>query len=58
MYLCTLSSAIAAYLAKGQPLPRAVQEAREYFVQSLSLGKDYTLGQGHGPVHHFYAWWS
>lgn len=55
---CTLSSAIATYLAQGQSLEKAVQLAREYLIQALSSGKDYALGQGHGPVHHFYAWWS
>ncbi len=55
---CTLSSAIAAHLARGQSLEKAVQLAREYLTQALSLGKDYALGRGHGPVHHFYAWWS
>lgn len=55
---CTLSSAIAACLAQGQSLEKAVQGAREYLIGALSSGKDYTLGQGHGPVHHFYAWWS
>ncbi len=55
---CTLSSAIAAYLARGKSLEKAVQLAREYLIQALSSGKDYALGQGHGPVHHLHAWWS
>jgi len=55
---CTLSSAITAYLAKGQPLEKATQLAREYLIGALSSGKDYRLGQGHGPLQHFYNWWS
>lgn len=54
---CTLSSAVAAYLAKGFSVPEAVSHARDYLVHALDMGSNYTLGKGYGPVHHFYNWW-
>lgn len=48
---CTLSSAIAVYLAKGYPLYEAVQEAKNYVRDALSTGLD--LGKGSGPLNHF-----
>ena len=47
---CTLSSAIAANLAKGYPLDTAVQRAKEYISGALSAMLD--LGQGNGPMNH------
>ncbi|SDJ92688.1 hydroxymethylpyrimidine/phosphomethylpyrimidine kinase [Catalinimonas alkaloidigena] len=55
---CTLSSAIAAFLARGVSLEAAVPQARSYLTQALQAGSQYALGHGHGPVHHFHAWWS
>ncbi|WP_234735065.1 bifunctional hydroxymethylpyrimidine kinase/phosphomethylpyrimidine kinase [Tellurirhabdus bombi] len=55
---CTLSSAIAAGLAKGLPMPAAVDAAKTYLTAALKAGADYTLGHGHGPVHHFYNSWN
>jgi hydroxymethylpyrimidine/phosphomethylpyrimidine kinase len=54
---CTLSSAIAAHLARGLPMTEAVREAKEYLGRALQAGADLTLGRGHGPVHHFHGWW-
>lgn len=54
---CTLSSAIASGLAKGQSLPRAVGLAKEYITGAISAGSRYTIGRGHGPLHHFYQFW-
>lgn len=54
---CTLSSAIAAFLAKGMVLPEAVRLAKAYVSQALSAGAEIITGHGHGPVHHFHAWW-
>ncbi len=54
---CTLSSAIAAYLAQGYDLPEAVRRAKSYITQALEAGATYQLGRGHGPVHHFYNFW-
>ena len=47
---CTLSSAIAANLAKGETLGKAVQNAKEYISGALAAGLD--LGQGSGPMDH------
>ena len=54
---CTLSSAIAAFLARGIDLPEAAARAKKYLSQALQAGAGVTVGKGHGPVHHFYAWW-
>jgi hydroxymethylpyrimidine/phosphomethylpyrimidine kinase len=54
---CTLSSAIAAYLARGYPISEAVAKAKDYITQALKAGAEYRLGHGHGPVHHFWAHW-
>lgn len=51
---CTLSSAIAAVLAKGNPLPKAVEMAKNYVNGALESGKDVNTGQGNGPLNHFY----
>lgn len=51
---CTLSSAIATYLAKGLELENAVRNAIAYIHSAIESGKDYKLGKGHGPVDHFY----
>lgn len=50
---CTLSSAIATYLARRCTLPDAIKQAKHYLHQALLNGKDYQLGHGHGPVNHF-----
>ena len=52
---CTFASAIAAFLARGEPLPEAVGRAKEYLTEALR--HSYPIGQGHGPVHHFYRFW-
>ena len=52
---CTFASAIAAYLARGEPLAEAVGQAKEYLTEALR--RAYPIGGGHGPVHHFHRWW-
>lgn len=47
---CTLSSAIAANLAKGFSLPEAVKKAKKYISGALAYGLD--LGSGSGPMNH------
>jgi hydroxymethylpyrimidine/phosphomethylpyrimidine kinase len=47
---CTLSSAIASYLARGYELPRAVEAAKHYLTRALAA--DVRLGKGSGPVNH------
>jgi hydroxymethylpyrimidine/phosphomethylpyrimidine kinase len=54
---CTLSSAVAAYLARGLRLEAAVERARAYVQRAIEAGARYRLGKGHGPVHHFHAVW-
>lgn len=49
---CTLSSAIACYLAQGRDLESAVQEARSYVHRALTHGAHVTTGSGHGPLNH------
>ncbi|HET9226299.1 MAG TPA: bifunctional hydroxymethylpyrimidine kinase/phosphomethylpyrimidine kinase [Thermoanaerobaculia bacterium] len=49
---CTLSSAIAARLARGEELPRAVGGAIEYLQGAMKAA--YPLGSGHGPVDHLW----
>lgn len=55
---CTLSSAIAALLARGRPLPAAVAEAKQWLGQAIAAGRELGIGRGKGPVHHFHALWS
>ena len=52
---CTLSSAIAAFLALGKDLPQAVQLARTYVRAALLAGADVQTGHGYGPVNHGFA---
>jgi hydroxymethylpyrimidine/phosphomethylpyrimidine kinase len=54
---CTLSSAIASYMAKGRDIEAAVQKAKTFMNQAIAAGAAYQLGHGHGPVHHFFQWW-
>ncbi|NDP64885.1 bifunctional hydroxymethylpyrimidine kinase/phosphomethylpyrimidine kinase [Polaromonas sp.] len=52
---CTLSSAIAAYLALGASLPDAVQQARNFVREALQAGAQVFTGKGSGPLNHGYA---
>lgn len=52
---CTLSSAIASYLALGYDSEQAVRAAKFYISRALEAGAFVTTGRGHGPVNHFYA---
>jgi hydroxymethylpyrimidine/phosphomethylpyrimidine kinase len=54
---CTLSSAIAALLARGLPLRAAVREAKAYVTAAIRAADRLRVGHGHGPVHHFHALW-
>ncbi|MBN8919358.1 MAG: bifunctional hydroxymethylpyrimidine kinase/phosphomethylpyrimidine kinase [Rhizobiales bacterium] len=54
---CTLSSAIAAGLARGLDLVEAVREAKDYVTAAIGAANRLHIGSGHGPVHHFHAWW-
>ena len=52
---CTLSSAIASYLALGESLDHAVAKARSYILQAIAQGADVYTGAGHGPLNHGFA---
>jgi hydroxymethylpyrimidine kinase/phosphomethylpyrimidine kinase len=52
---CTLASAIASYLALGEPVREAVRLARDYLEGALINA--YPVGRGQGPVNHFWQWW-
>jgi hydroxymethylpyrimidine/phosphomethylpyrimidine kinase len=54
---CTLSSAIAAGLAKGLELKAAVQNAKVYVAGAIAAADELKVGCGHGPVHHFHEIW-
>jgi hydroxymethylpyrimidine/phosphomethylpyrimidine kinase len=54
---CTLSAAVAAGLAKGLDLMQAVREAKDYVTAAIGAADQLAVGSGHGPVHHFHAWW-
>ena len=54
---CTLSSAIAAGLAHGFDLLRAVAHAKAYVSEAIARADALVIGSGHGPVHHFHAIW-
>lgn len=55
---CTLSSAIAAGLAKGLPLHDAVREAKAYVTAAIAAAERLNIGHGPGPLHHFHQFWS
>lgn len=54
---CTLSSAVAAFLAHGLSLNDAVRRAKDYIESAIAAGAHYEVGKGHGPVHHFFKFW-
>lgn len=54
---CTLSSAIAAGLAKGLALDTAITQAHDYLQGAILAADDLNIGQGHGPLHHFHRVW-
>lgn len=58
---CSLSSAIAALLpqraAAFRPVETAVRDARTWLMGAIAAAGELSVGQGHGPVHHFHALW-
>lgn len=52
---CTLAAAIAARLAHGDAVPDAVATATSYLHRAIERAPG--IGHGHGPVHHFHAWY-
>ena len=51
---CTLSSAIAAFLAIGHSLEESLHLSKEYITQAIDSAKEITLGKGNGAVNHFF----
>ena len=51
---CTLSSAIAAYMARGMALDVAVKSAKSYISEAIAAGADIEIGGGFGPVNHLF----
>jgi hydroxymethylpyrimidine/phosphomethylpyrimidine kinase len=54
---CTLSAAIAALLPRHADVARAVRAAKDYVSAGLSASHQLDVGSGHGPLHHFHAFW-
>ncbi|MBR3798133.1 MAG: bifunctional hydroxymethylpyrimidine kinase/phosphomethylpyrimidine kinase [Bacteroidales bacterium] len=52
---CTLSSAIATYLAMGFPLEEAVAQAKNYVYNAILAAKNAKVGHGHGSTNHFWG---
>ncbi|WP_435522554.1 bifunctional hydroxymethylpyrimidine kinase/phosphomethylpyrimidine kinase [Chryseobacterium indoltheticum] len=51
---CTLSSAIAAFIARGEDLYHSVELAQQYVFEAIKNGKDVAVGKGNGPLNHFF----
>ena len=51
---CTLSSAIAAYMARGLALKEAISSAKIYITEAIKAGSDISVGKGYGPVNHLF----
>ncbi|MBU2711374.1 bifunctional hydroxymethylpyrimidine kinase/phosphomethylpyrimidine kinase [Zooshikella harenae] len=51
---CTLSAALASYLGQGFALEVAVEKSKRYLTEALRFSTSWRLGEGHGPVNHFF----
>jgi hydroxymethylpyrimidine/phosphomethylpyrimidine kinase len=54
---CTLSAAIAALLPRHADVTSAVRAAKDYVSAGLRASHQLAVGSGHGPLHHFHAFW-
>ncbi|MBL8701911.1 MAG: bifunctional hydroxymethylpyrimidine kinase/phosphomethylpyrimidine kinase [Alphaproteobacteria bacterium] len=54
---CTLSAAIAALLPRERSPIDAIRAAKTYLSAAIAAADELAVGHGHGPVHHFHAWW-
>jgi hydroxymethylpyrimidine/phosphomethylpyrimidine kinase len=54
---CSLSSAIAAGLAKGEDMETAVRNAKAWVSAAIAAADRFTVGHGHGPIHHFHKFY-
>jgi hydroxymethylpyrimidine/phosphomethylpyrimidine kinase len=55
---CSLSSAIAAGLAKGEKMESAVRDAKTWISAAIAAADQLGVGRGHGPIHHFHGFHS
>ncbi|MFC0345554.1 bifunctional hydroxymethylpyrimidine kinase/phosphomethylpyrimidine kinase [Epilithonimonas hispanica] len=51
---CTLSSAIASFIAQGKSMDRAVALAQNYVSEAILEGSNVQTGKGNGPLNHFF----
>jgi hydroxymethylpyrimidine/phosphomethylpyrimidine kinase len=54
---CSLSSAVAAGLAKGEDMESAVRNAKTWISAAIAAADRFSVGHGHGPVHHFHKFY-
>ncbi|APO51800.1 bifunctional hydroxymethylpyrimidine kinase/phosphomethylpyrimidine kinase [Bradyrhizobium diazoefficiens] len=54
---CSLSSAVAAGLAKGETLEQAVRNAKAWISAAIAAADRFGVGHGHGPIHHFHKFY-
>jgi hydroxymethylpyrimidine/phosphomethylpyrimidine kinase len=54
---CTLSAALAALIPQTGDVPEAARRAKAYLTEAIRHADRLEVGKGHGPVHHFHAWW-
>jgi hydroxymethylpyrimidine/phosphomethylpyrimidine kinase len=54
---CSLSSAIAACLAKGEEMETAVRGAKDWVNGAIAAADRLEIGHGHGPIHHFHRFY-
>jgi hydroxymethylpyrimidine/phosphomethylpyrimidine kinase len=54
---CSLSSAIAAGLAKGEDMEAAVRHAKAWVSAAIAAADQFSVGHGHGPIHHFHKFY-
>jgi hydroxymethylpyrimidine/phosphomethylpyrimidine kinase len=54
---CSLSSAIAAGLARGESMESAVRHAKAWISAAIAAADRFSVGHGHGPIHHFHKFY-
>lgn len=54
---CSLSSAVAAGLARGEDLETAVRNAKSWISAAIATADRFSVGHGHGPIHHFHKFY-
>lgn len=54
---CSLSSAVAAGLAKGEDIETAVRDAKRWISAAIAAADRFSVGHGDGPIHHFHKFY-